>query len=142
MKNFLWILLLFGTAFAESPARLTRIDGSILENGTCLERSMQLAKSTGSKILLELNCAELIQKYRERIWAILETYTDVLVIHEDEALALTQLPADKSALFLKNFCQLVIVKTADLGCWVCSNEGLFYSPTAPVADTDDKLSEN
>jgi sugar/nucleoside kinase (ribokinase family) len=111
MKILLIILLLIGSAaFAESVVHL---EGSLLENGVCLEKSMQMAKACGSKILFDLSNTKMVADYRERIFALLEAYTDVLILNEEEAFALTKLPPERSEQFLKNFCPSVIINQAE-----------------------------
>jgi sugar/nucleoside kinase (ribokinase family) len=117
--------------------KLVHMEGYRLANGAYMEKAMIMAKESGAKISLDLADAGIVKKYRERILALVEGYTDILFVNEDEAFALTQLPPEKSALFLKNLCPLVVIKIADKGCWVCSEAGLFHSPGFPahVVDT-------
>jgi sugar/nucleoside kinase (ribokinase family) len=117
--------------------KLVHMEGYHLINGTYMETSMKLAKAAGAKISLDLANTGLVKKFRERILGMLETYADILFANEEEAFALTHLPPEKSAMFLKNYCPLVIVKVAEKGCWVCSDEGLFHAPGIPtnVVDT-------
>jgi len=117
--------------------KLVHMEGYRLANNTYMEKAMEMAKAAGAKISLDLANCELIKTFRERILGLLETYTDILFVNEEEAFALTQLSPEKSASFLKNYCPLVIVKVAEQGCWVCSNEGLFHVAgiTAKVIDS-------
>lgn len=117
--------------------KLVHMEGYRLPNGTYMEKSMEMARAAGATISFDVANAGFVKKFRERILALIETYTDILFINEEEAYALTQLPAPKSAQFLKNFCPLVVLKVGEQGCWVCSEEGLLHSPgiSAHVVDT-------
>jgi len=77
--------------------KLVHMEGFRLSNGIYMEKSMQMARSAGAKISLDLANVDLVKKFRERILAILEAYTDILFLNEEEASALTHLPPDKSA---------------------------------------------
>lgn len=83
--------------------------------GTAMESAMQVAASAGAEISLDLTTSNLaiIEAFRERIWAVIEKYTDVLVLSPKEAYALTHLPPDQAADFLKNLCPVVIIKNSD-----------------------------
>lgn len=116
--------------------KLVHMEGYQLANGAYLEKAMEMSKESGAKISFDLGNPNIARSYRERIFALLEKYTDILFLNESEAFALTQLPPDKSALFLKNVCPLVVIKVGAKGCWVCSDEGLFHSSGFPTQVVD------
>lgn len=121
MKDVLFLALLCTTPLTGSPtAQEVRLQGDALLNGVSMESAMQIASAAGAEISLDLTCAnpEVTALFRERIWALLEKYTDILLINAEEAYALTHLPAGQAARFLNNFCPIVMIKEDETGCWV------------------------
>ena len=116
--------------------KMVHVKGDSLFNGAYVEKSLQIAKSAGAKVSLDLTHVDLAEQFRERILSLLETYTDLLFTNEAEAYALTQLPPERAAQFLINFCPLVVIKSENQGCWVCSKEGLFHSPAIATHPQD------
>ncbi len=116
--------------------KLVHIEGYRLTNGVYIEKAMEMARKSGAKISLDLANAAIVKKYRERLLALIEEYTDILFLNEKEAYNLTRLPPEESAIFLKNFCPLVVVKVEDKGCWIASKEGLFHSPAIDTVVID------
>ena len=116
---------------------LVHLSGYRLPNGIYTERGLSLAKESGALVSFDLANTHLTAQYRERLLAILSAYVDIVFANEEEAEALTHLSPQKAAAFLKNFCQIAVVKTGADGCWVCSDEGLFHTPgiETTVVDT-------
>lgn len=107
---------------------LLHMQGSSLESGICLEKSMALARAAGGvKVSLELNGSRLIEKYKERILGLIAAYIDVLFLNEEECYQLTRLTAEKAAAYLNHICPLVVILTKE-GAWVSSKRECFHSP--------------
>ncbi len=104
-----------GAAQENAPLLTFPLQTDSLMKGIAMESAMQVADSAGAEILLDLTASNpaVIERFRERIWAILEKYTDILVISPKEAYALTHLPPEQAADFLKNFCPVIIIKNSD-----------------------------
>jgi sugar/nucleoside kinase (ribokinase family) len=119
--------------------KILHMDGLDLELGISIEKTMQLAKGMGVKISLALANAKSVDTFRERILVLLEKYTDILFLNEEEANVLTHLPPQGAARFLKNFCPIVVIKARDQGYWVASDRLLFHAPASvgPVTDASD-----
>lgn len=103
---------------------------SLLEYETSLEQAFSLAKETEITLCLDLASPSLASVYRERIFALLKDYVDIVFATEQEARALTGLSPEKSASFLKNYCRIAVVKLEAGGCFVDSSDGSFYTPTS------------
>ena len=116
MKSLLLVTLFYTSLLAgqENAPLLIQfpLQADTLMKGIAMESAMQVAEAAGAQISLDLTASNptVIEKFRERIWAILEKYTDTLVISPKEAYTLTNLPPDQAADFLKNFCSVVIIK--------------------------------
>ncbi len=109
MKTLLFFQFLFLTLHGEETHHF-QLSKEYFQKGLGAEISLQMVHAAGSKIALSLPDCETIRTYRERIFALLETYTDVLIIDEEQACALTQLPPEKCTLYLNNFCPNVIIQ--------------------------------
>ena len=116
--------------------QLVHTEGYRLYNGMYLEKALHLAQSAGAKVSLDIANVEIAKKFRERIFALLENYTDILFLNEEEAHALTQLPPDKAAQYLVNFCPIVVVKEGENGCWVSSPKEIFHLSAIPTHALD------
>lgn len=115
---------------------LVHMEGFHLYNGDYLEKAMAMSQACGAVVSINLANASVIKKFRERIFALLETYTHLVFVNEEEAYALTHLPPERAAKFLHNFCAIAVVKVGEEGCWVCSEKGLFHEP-APYTEAID-----
>jgi sugar/nucleoside kinase (ribokinase family) len=107
---------------------LLHIDGVGLFDGLLIEQTMHLAKEMGVKISFDLANSDLAALFRERIFALLERYVDILFLNEAQADTLAHLPPKEAAHFLKNFCNIVVVTSKSEGCWVGSERTLFHAP--------------
>ncbi|MCH9627284.1 MAG: hypothetical protein S4CHLAM2_09200 [Chlamydiales bacterium] len=102
-----------------------------LKEGDTFEKQLIQARLSGATVSLDLADAELVERYRERLWEVLPTRVDHVLGSEAQAYALTGLPPREAAAFLKNFCTVAVVHLEKEGCWVCSKEGLYHSNEAP-----------
>lgn len=80
------------------------------------EKAMDLAKTAGAQISLDLGSFEVVQEHRDRILSLIKNYVNILFANEQEATALTDLEADLSCAFLKEFCDIAIVFLGENGC--------------------------
>ena len=118
MKSCLLFAILSTSLLAEyeNPTVLTfPLNKGAFTNGIAMEAAMHAAASAGVQISLDLTTFHpaVIERFRERIWAILEKYTHTLLITPEAVFALTHLPLDQGVDFLKNFCPIVIIKNKD-----------------------------
>ncbi|MCC5831641.1 MAG: adenosine kinase [Chlamydiales bacterium] len=116
--------------------RLAYLSGYRLLNGSYIEKSFRLAKEAGALVSFDLADSSIVDKYRERLWATIPAYVDILFANEEEAYSLVGLPPKRAAAFLKNFCKIAIVKVGSNGCWISSKEGIFHSPGVPTQTVD------
>ena len=106
--KYLLIYLLLSPYFASVLPPLSMKDEE-LSNTLSIEKTLRVAQAAGTKISLDLSNAEITEKFRQRIWALLEN-TETLFINEESAYALTHLPLEEALSFLKNFCPTVVLQ--------------------------------
>lgn len=120
--------------FKEAP--LVHFEGYLLDDLELTERAMQLAKTSGSKVSLDLGCMRIVKSYPVEIFKFLKSYVDIAFANEDEIKQLLNLPADKGCQTLAEICPVVIVQVGKKGCWVGSKDGIFHSPAMLVEAID------
>ena len=107
---------------------IVHVEGYRLENKTYIETAMEMAKRAGALITFDLCNATYSAKFRERIYGLLNKYVDVLFLDEQEAYALTHLDPKPAAEFLKNYCNIIVVKSGEKGCWVSDHGTVTHYP--------------
>lgn len=113
MKIFIFLALFFATILsAQENAHTFHLQTDSLIQGVALESALHRTSASGVDIILDLTTStpSEIEAFRERIWAIIETYANVLVTGPQQAYALTRLPPEQAISFLKNICPCVIFK--------------------------------
>ncbi len=109
MKKFFFLIALAATPLLGGET--ISVGEELLVNGVAMESALKVAQAAGSRASLDLagTVPETLEKYRERILANLEKYTEILYLDERQAFALTHLPPDQAIQFLRNFCSEVVL---------------------------------
>lgn len=116
---------------------LVHIEGYLLPNHCVVEKAAALAKAAGATISYHVGGSYLSERYRERLWAFLSHYVDILIVDRDEAYGLTHLPPDKASQFLSYFCKIAVVKAGEKGCYVSSKNIHLHRPAIPTTVVDE-----
>lgn len=111
------------------------LDGRQLANEFIVEKIAAEANKNKISISIELKNSRFVERYRERIFAFLETYTPLLLLDEKEAFALTRLLPEQSVKFLNYYCPLAVIKM-EHGCWVGYKSEARFIP-APEASPNE-----
>ncbi len=119
-----------------SDIDLVHLDGYLLQKEGFVETILSKAKEAGCLVSFDLSDALLVTKYKERLKHDCFSFVDILFVNEQEALALTGLPAEEAWQELKLLCPLVVVKMGEKGCWVATKEKDLYCPGFPVCPLD------
>lgn len=115
---------------------LVHVEGYRLMNDTYVESAMKMAKEAGALISFDLCNPVYCEKFRERIYGVLNEYVDVVFLDRAEAFALTHLDPEKACHFLKNYCNLTVIKVGADGCWVGCNGNVTLYPAIPTQMVD------
>jgi len=114
------------------------IESFALQNGSCVERGMQLAKEAGAKISFALCATFLIQEHKKRMLDLIANYVDIVFCNEDEVSVLTGLSPEEGCLKLQEICPIAIVTKGAAGCLVGHKGKILDVPafqTCPVDTT-------
>ncbi len=115
---------------------IVHVEGYRLMNGSYVETAMEMAKEAGALITFDLCNPTYGEKYRDRIYGILNEYVDVLFLERDEAYALTHFDPEKACDFLKNYCDLTIIKVGAEGCWIGQKGEVSHYAAIPTEVVD------
>jgi len=115
---------------------LVHIEGYLIENQCVVEKAAELAKSHGAKVSYDIGNQQFGDKYRERLWAFLAEFVDILFLDIDEAYALTHMAPAQASQFLSHFCDIVVVKVGAEGCYVSSKGQHFHQAAIPTTVVD------
>ncbi|MCP5469143.1 MAG: adenosine kinase [Chlamydiales bacterium] len=115
---------------------LVHIEGYLIPNRGVVEKAARLAMEQGATVSYDIGNQNIGEKYRERLWGLLNSYIDVLFMDVDEAYALTHLDPEHACRFLSNFCHVAVVKIGEKGCYVASGKDFIHQPAIPTTVVD------
>lgn len=96
-------------------------EGYLIYNRDLIIRSLQIAKSQGLKVAMDMASYNLVEDYREFIISLLKDYVDLVFANEVEAHALTGMQDPEKALAqLGGLCHTAVVKIGKEGSWITS----------------------
>jgi len=91
------------------------IEGYLVQNEKLLIRSLDLAKKSGAKIVLDLASYNIVEANRELLETILTNYVDIVFANEEEAKAFTKSEPEEAVKLLAERCELAVVKIGAKG---------------------------
>lgn len=115
---------------------LVHIEGYLIPNQCVIEKAAELAKRYEATVSYDIGNSQLGERYRERLWAFLSHYVDILFVDLDESFALTHLPPKSAAEFLSYLCPVAVVKAGADGCYAASKGKLVHQPAIPTTIVD------
>lgn len=115
---------------------LVHIEGYLLPNDAVIEKAARLAKEQGAVVSYDIGNKFLSERYRERIWAFLNEFVDIVFVDAEEAYALCRLPPERACQFLSHFCNIAVVKVDESGCFVSSGKEHVYQEGIPITVVD------
>ena len=96
-----------------------------------IERAVEYAKKSGTKVSIDLSDPGVIDRHREHIEDMLRDSVDVVFVNEDESKALTGLDEEGALEYLGNLTSTAVVKLGERGSLVMHNgEKHTIEPTA------------
>lgn len=116
--------------------RHLHIEGYALDRPAVVEKAMQHAKSVKATISLDMGCMRIVRSFSPTIIHLLKTYVDIVFTNEDEAQALTELPAKESCIHLASLCPIALVLVGARGSWSASGKKIIHSPAPKVNAID------
>ncbi len=96
------------------------IEGYLVQNHDLIRRAVELARSNGLLVSLDMASYNVVEANRDFLLSIITDYVDIVFANEDEARALTGLEPEKALEEIAAICKIAIVKTGSSGSLVKS----------------------
>ena len=97
---------------------LLHLEGYLAFNHVLVEIALELAKSKGLKVSLDLASFNVVDANREFLENIIKSSVDIVFANEEESKSLTGETPEKSLEIIGNMCELAVVKIGSKGSWV------------------------
>lgn len=94
------------------------IEGYLVQSYALIEKAVKLAKEAGLTVAIDMASFNIVEQNIDFLLKIIPQYVDIVFANEEEAFALTQLPAEGAVSKINEMTDLAIVKTGDKGSWV------------------------
>lgn len=101
---------------------IVHIEGYLLFNMPFAEKIIELAKSAGCKIAMDLSSFEVVNIFKTTLQIWLREHIDILIANEDEAKAYTEAEPEESLEHFAELCDLAIVKLGADGVLVAQGD--------------------
>lgn len=112
------------------------VEGYLVQNEALLHKALELAKTAGLTVALDLSSYNVVEAKKEFLQAILEPFVDVVFANEEEALALTGTPPEEALGYLAQKCRIAVVKTGEKGSLVQSGNAVHQIAAIPSTPLD------
>jgi sugar/nucleoside kinase (ribokinase family) len=100
------------------------IEGYLVQNHDLIRRAVKLAKESGLKVSIDLASYNVVEANLDFLKEIIHKYVDIVFANEEEAHALTGLPADKAVVEIAKDCEIAVVKIGKDGSYILSENKL------------------
>ncbi|RPJ76413.1 MAG: adenosine kinase [Desulfobacteraceae bacterium] len=121
-------------------AAIVHVEGYLLFNPELLRRALDLARSAGARVSLDLASFNVVQESREFLGEMVDDYVDILLANEEEARAYSGETEPLAALAaLSRGVEIAVLKTGERGSLIKNDGRVIAVPPAgdgrPVVDT-------
>lgn len=114
------------------------VEGYLVQDYGLIARAMELAKSEGLKVCLDMASYNVVAADHDFFHALVDKYVDIIFANEEEARAFTGKAPEEALEVLGGMCEIAVVKVGAQGSYVCrGNERLHVEamPVSHVVDT-------
>jgi sugar/nucleoside kinase (ribokinase family) len=122
-----------------SNAAIVHVEGYLLFNPELILKVLKTAKSAGARVSLDLASFNVVKESHELLQHIVDSFVDILIANEDEALAYTGHKDETRAIrALAEDVEMAVLKVGKRGSFIaCSDQIVSIQPKtgAPVIDT-------
>ncbi|MDP3463631.1 MAG: adenosine kinase [Bacteroidales bacterium] len=96
------------------------VEGYLVQNEALLYKALEMAKSAGLIVALDLASYNVVEVKRDFLTEILEKYVDIVFANEEEAKSLTGLSPHEAVNHLAKSCSIAVVKIGENGSLIRS----------------------
>lgn len=97
------------------------IEGYLVQNQGLVRRSMELAKTEGLKITLDLASYNVVEGNLSFLKDVVDKYVDIVFANEEEAKAYTGMQPADAVVEISKTCEIAVVKVGKNGSYICTN---------------------
>lgn len=97
------------------PYHYFHIEGYLVQNHDLIRRAVEIAKSLGMTVSLDMASYNVVEANRDFLHDIVRRYVDILFANEEEALAFTGHKPEAAVHEISKFTEIAIVKTGSNG---------------------------
>lgn len=108
------------------------IEGYLVQNHALMLRAVELAKSEGLKICLDLASYNIVEADKDFFTLLVKEYVDIVFANEEEARAFTGTEPEQSLEILNELCETTIVKLGARGALLMRNGEKIHVEAMPV----------
>lgn len=112
------------------------IEGYLVQNHALIRTALELAKSHGLKVSLDLASYNVVEANLGFLREIVERYVDILFANEEEALVFTGLDPEGALHHIGQFCEVSVVKTGEMGSLIKYQDVVTRIGVIPVKPID------
>jgi sugar/nucleoside kinase (ribokinase family) len=115
---------------------ILHIEGYLVQNKQLIMHALQLAKSRGLKVSLDLASFNVVEENLDFLHEMVEYYVDILFANEEEARAFTGLEGEEALHRISGSCDLTVLKLGAKGSIVKHHEELVKISPIEVESLD------
>lgn len=118
------------------PYHYFHIEGYLVQNHDLIRRAVEIAKSLGMTVSLDMASYNVVEANRDFLHDIVRRYVDILFANEEEALAFTGHKPEAAVHEIAKFTEIAIVKTGSNGSLVKTTAEYCEIGVIPVTPID------
>lgn len=101
------------------------IEGYLVQNHNLLRRSLEIAKSKGMKVSIDMASYNVVEANKEFLQHIIKEYVDIVFSNEEEALAFTGREPAEAVEIIGKSCDISVVKVGRNGSLISQQDRTF-----------------
>jgi len=115
---------------------ILHIEGYLVQNRALIQRALQLAKSGGLQVSLDLASFNVVEENLDFLHEMVENYVDILFANEEEAKAFTGLAEEDALHKISEFCQYTVLKLGARGSLIKNGDQIIKVPAIKANSVD------
>ncbi|WP_010418036.1 adenosine kinase [Anaerophaga thermohalophila] len=115
---------------------ILHIEGYLVQNRALIRRALQLAKSGGLQVSLDLASFNVVEENLDFLHEMVENYVDILFANEEEAKAFTGLAEEEALYKISEFCEYTVLKLGKRGSLIKNGDQIIKVPAIKANSLD------